>query len=286
MSTDAVARYPRWQGQLSSAPRVWTIMLHEARRAYNDQWGRSALILAAGLGLIQIAQVSFAANNTPSVHSLTAYLQLLGLLKWAALGVAAVMASGALLDDDRKGALELYLSRSVTRWSYLSGKVLAVLALTFLTMFVPALVYYVGAYVLVDTQPEGWAWAILGALGFSAIWAVVASGLGLGISCLLRSSRSVALVLFGGVFGIQILLGDGLNVFGVQTSSILEAITRGDTAKLFSPTSLLNSQREWLFALEPAYSWSWTWGAIGLAFLAAVGWALVWIRHPRIRGVA
>ena len=37
------------------------------------------------------------------------------------------LAGGALLDDDKKGALELYLSRSVTRWSYLSGKVLAVL---------------------------------------------------------------------------------------------------------------------------------------------------------------
>lgn len=261
-------------------------MVHEMRRAYNDSWGRSALILAAGLGVITIAQISFAANRTPSVHSVAAFLQLLGLLKWAALGVAAVMASGALLDDDRKGALELYLARSVTRWSYLSGKVLAVLGLTFATMFVPALVYYGGAWILIDVQPDGWAWTILGALGFCAIWAIVAAGLGLGVSCLVRSSRAASLVLFGGAFGLQILLGDGLTVANVTTPSILEAITRSDFAKLFSPTSLLNSQREWLFSLEPAYDWPWSWGAIGLGALALVGWAIVWIRHPRLKGVS
>ncbi|HUR69616.1 MAG TPA: ABC transporter permease subunit [Candidatus Thermoplasmatota archaeon] len=275
LSPEAVTGYPKWTGQLSRAPRVWSIVMQEIRRAVNDQWARSALILAFGFAVITLGQMYAIVQTRPSFHSKAQFLSFLGLLRWAALGVAAVMAGGALLDDDKKGALELYLSRAVTRWSYLTGKVLAVLALTFATIFGPALVYYLGAFVLFKTQPEGWAWVILGAAGFAAIWSIVVAGLGLGISCLVRSSRAASIILFAGIAGMDIVLG-----------KLLSGITKSDTVKVLSPMSDMDQQGTWLFQIDPPLGFPWWQGAVALLVLAILGWSLVWLRHPRIRGVS
>lgn len=272
-----VTGYPKWEGQLSRAPRVWAIAFNEARRAYNDQWARAALILAFGWAVITLGQTYALAQSrgAASVHTMAQFLDFLGWLRWAALGVAAVMAGVALLEDDRKGALELYLSRSVTRWSYLGGKVLAVLGMTFVTVFGPALVYYLASFVVFDAQPEGWGYAVLGAAGFAAIWAIVVSGLGLGIGCLLRSTRAASILVFAGIAGADILLGN-----------LLSLITKSDTPQVFSPMSSLDQQGVWLFGIDPPFEFPWWWGAIMLAGLAVAGWSLVWLRHPRLKGVA
>lgn len=285
MSSDAVTGYPKWEGHLSGSPRVGSIVIQEVRRAVNDQRGRSALILAFGYAIIFLAQTAVAASNRPSLHSIDTYLQFLGLLRWAAVGIAAVMTGTALLEDQRHGALELYLSRSVTRWGYLGGKLLAVILVTFLTMFGPALIYYGGAFFIFETQPDGWAYAILGAAGLSAIWAIVVSGIGLGLACVVRSARAASLILLGGLLGIQILLGDGLEILGNRVPSVLESITRGDFVKLGSPSSALLAQKAWLFNIPEAYSWPYVYGIGSLVAFAAAGWTLVWLRHPRIKGV-
>lgn len=262
--------YPKWQGQLSAAPRIWSIALNEARRAYNDQWARAALILAFGWAVITVGTL----YTNPRAHTVEQYLSFLGLLRWAALGVAAVIAGVALLEDDKRGALELYLSRSVTRWSYLGGKILAVLGMTFFTIFVPALVYYLAAYVAIEDQPGGWGWVILGAAGFAAVWAIVVSGLGLGLSCLVRSTRTASILLFAGLAGVDIVIG-----------KLLGLITNSDMPKAFSPTSAMDQQGTWLFNIDAPFDFPWWWGAITLAALAIAGWTIVWLRHPRLKGV-
>lgn len=269
-----VTGYPKWQGTLSKAPRVWSIALNESRRAYNDQWARAALILAFGWAVITIGQLYALAQSRPTVHTLDQYVSFLGMVRWAALGVAAVIAGVALLDDDRKGALELYLSRSVTRWGYLGGKVLAVLGMTFLTMFGPALIYYLASFLVFETQPDGWPTAILGAAGYSLIWAILVSGVGLGIGCLVRSTRTASLLVFAGFAGVGILI-----------DLLLAGITRGDMVRVASPMSSLEQQGVWLFGIEAPFEFPWWYGAIFLAGLAIAGWTLVWLRHPRLKGV-
>lgn len=277
----SVSGYPRWQGELSSSPRIWSIVFQDARRAYNDQWVRSALILAFGWAVITLGTM-FSNGTGLTVET---YLNFLSALRWAGVVVAAIMAGVALLDDHKRGALELYLSRSVTRWSYLTGKVLAVLAMTFLTIFLPAAIFYGLAFVIFETLPGGWAWVILGAAGYAAIWAIVIGGLGLGISCVVRSSRAATIILAGGFAMIEVLVGEPLDFFTGDTTSVLSGITRSDVTKLGAPSSALKAQAEWLFNIDPVYSWPWWWGAISLAIFAAIGWTLLWLRHPRLRGV-
>lgn len=270
--SESIQGYPKWTGQLSRFPRVLAIAMQETRRGLVDQWSRSALILAFGYAIITIGQ-AYAVSRT--THTVSAFVDFLGLLRWAALGVAAIMAGPALLEDDRKGALELYLSRAVTRPAYLAGKLLAVLGLTFLTVFLPALAYYGVSWMIFENHPAGWGWVVLGAAGYAAIWALVVCGLGLGVSCLVRSSRAATLILFGGIAGMDIVLG-----------SLLEGITKNETFQILSPMSDLEQQVVWLFPGQSApYDFPWWWGLVALGVLAAVGWTLFALRHPRLKGV-
>ena len=203
------------------------------------------------------------------------FVEFLGLLRWAGLALAAVAAGPALLEDAQRGALELYLSRAVTRLDYLAGKVLAVFGLAFAAMAGPGLLYWAGTFVVFDDQPQGWLWAWAGIVGYAFLWSLVVAGIGLGLSCVARSSRAASLILFGGVAGIGILF-----------EVILGVITRDETLQVASPMSNMAQQVVWLFpGTDAPFAYPWWWGLIALVMLLLVGWGLVWWRHPRLKGV-
>lgn len=272
---EAVTGYPRWQGELSKSPRFLTVAWHEVRRAFDDQWGRTAIYVAIGYAVLSVGTLYAVVKANPSAHNWDSFLQYIGLLRWAALGIAAVMVGPALLEDAQKGALELYLSRALDRRDYLLGKTLAVFALTLVVTWIPALFYWAGSYLVASTHPANWAWVPLGSLGYSATWAFVIAGLGLGLSCIVRSARAATLLLFGGIAILDIIL-----------TNLLVGITKNTAVNIISPLGDLQQQAGWLFPGSTApYSFPWWWGLIVLGALAVVGWALVALRHPRLKGV-
>lgn len=272
---ESITGYPRWKGELAKSPRWFTIMAHEMRRAWDDQWGRTAIYVAIGYAVINVAQLFAATRSDPTAHNIENFLSFLGLLRWAALGIAAVMAGPALLEDAQRGALELYLSRALDRRDYLLGKTLAVFVVTLGVVWLPALFYIGGSFLIVSTHPADWAWTVLGSLGYSAIWAFVVAGAGLGLSCVVRSARAATLILFGGIAVLDIIL-----------ASLLQLITNNNGVQIISPLGDLQEQVGWLFpgAATP-YNFPWWWGLIVLGAIAAVGWALVVLRAPRLKGV-
>lgn len=266
--------YPRWKGEIQRYPRVAVIAFEEGRRAWDNQWTRTAITLAYAYAVVTVG-ILYSVKNDAGVHTKDALVEFLGLLRWAGLGVAAVAAGPALLEDARRGALELYLSRAVTRLDYLAGKVLSVFGLAFASLAGPGLIYWAGAFLVFDDHPEGWVVAWLGILGYAAIWALVVTGLGLGLSCISRSSRAASLILFGGVAGLDILFG-----------RVLRAIAREDVVLLASPMANMAQQAVWLFGTDAPHDFTWWWGLLALLGLLLVGWGLVWWKHPRLRGVA
>lgn len=271
---NAVTGYPRWQGEYSKSPRFLTIAWHEVRRAIDDQWGRTALYVAIGYAVLSVGLL-FASRTNPNAASYDTLLAFIGIVRWAALGIAAVMVGPALLEDAQRGALELYLSRALDRRDYLLGKTLAVFGLTLAVTWLPALFFIGGSYIVVDTHPAGWGWTPLGTLGYAAIWAFVIAGVGLGLSCVVRSARAATLLLFGGLAILDIIL-----------TKLLEAITRDTQVDIISPLGDLQQQAVWLFpGAKAPYAFPWWWGLIVLAALAALGWGLVAVRHPRLKGV-
>ncbi|MHB8586225.1 MAG: ABC transporter permease [Thermoplasmatota archaeon] len=276
---EGIGAYPRWQGTLRPTAAWLTIANEEVRRAWNNTWARTAITLAGAYAIVYIASLytaSRAGGDPNTIHTMDNFLNFLDTERWAALGVAAIMASGALLDDQRRGALELYLSRAVTPFDYLLGKIVAVVGLTTVTMAVPALIYWGASYAIFTTSPANWQWVPFTATAYSLIWGILVSGLGLGLAAMSRSSRASAIILFA-----------GMAVLDIVVSSLLVGITKASSARLISPFADDAQLHQLLFQVAAPNAFPDWWGTAAVIGLAIVGWALVVWRHPRLfRGVS
>ncbi|MHB8606018.1 MAG: ABC transporter permease subunit [Thermoplasmatota archaeon] len=266
--------YPRWHGRLSGAPRFPVIIAEEVRRAWLDQWARAALILIVGYSALYIGQLyTLSKSGGSGVHTMANFLQLYDLLRWGALGIAAVMAGPALLEDTRRGALDLYLSRSVTTTDYLVGKVGAVFGLATAAMWAPALVYWLLSFLLFDAQPAHWALVPLTSLAYAAMWGLLVTGLGLGLSAVMKSARAATLVLFAGFAGLDIIVSD-----------LLAAITKNDAVKIVSPFQAMTALSDPIFQAPTSHPFPVWWGLVAWGGLVVVGWGLLAWKRPKLRG--
>jgi ABC-type transport system involved in multi-copper enzyme maturation permease subunit len=272
---EGVTAYPRWQGELRGGPAFLTIALEDARRALRNTWSQMALVLVFAYAVIFLGGLGTLADarGDAAAHTWTNFQFFLGNLRWGALAVAAVMAGPALLEDARRGALELYLARGIPHRDYVAGKVLAVFGMSFLAFAGPAVLYVVGSHLLFEAQPQGWEMAIPGALAYGILLGLVVTGLGLGLSSVARSSRGATLLLFGGVAILDIFVGN-----------LLEGITRNAQFQVLSPLAALAQQSEWMFGQPGPHAFPAWWGLAHLLVLLLVGWGLLWWKQPRLAG--
>ncbi len=269
---EGVPDYPRWEGRLSGARSFLVIAEQEVRRTWESNWALLAILLSLFFGALSLVQLQIVGERA---HTLENAVNVMDLLRWGALVLAAVMAGPTFLEDDAAGALELYYSRAVTRWDYLGGKVLAVLGLTTAVLWVPMVLYWGGAYLILDTHPDQWIQFPLRALVYALLWSIPVSGLGMGLSTVSGSGRAATLLLFGGFFAMDVIV-----------SNLLSLLTRAREMDLLSPFASHGAQVEWLFqALDNPFEFEYTWGLVALGLLAAAGWGLVWLRHPKVQGV-
>lgn len=270
---EGVASYPRWDGPLKQGSLFGTVAAQEVRRAVRGTW--SLLALGGGLawGFASVVELYQNRNAGDTTFTKDGLLDMLHQLRWFSLAVAATVGGPTLLEDARRGALELYLSRAVTAFDYIAGKVVAVVGLTTLTMFLPAVAYFLASFIFFDKQPPGWSTILGGALLYSLLWGLLVSGLALGLSSVGRNSIGTILILFGGFAGLDIIVGQ-----------LLAGLTGDPQWQVLSPFAALEQQSQWIFGVAPKYKFPYYWGLLEWAILFVFGWALLVWRHPRIRG--
>lgn len=277
---EGVSNYPRWDGQLRSGGGWIAVARGQVRQALRSTWARLAILLGLAWGIASIVQTYQFRQDGIEMHELQWFLDMMHQLRWFVLGVAAAVGGPALMEDARRGALELYLARGVDRAGYLLGKCIALLALTTFVMLAPALVYFGSVYLFYDDHPDGWTRALLGALLYSLQWAILVSGLALGLSAISRSSRAAALFLFGGFVGLDIVIG-----------GLLTGLTENADLAVISPFAANAQLTDWWFGLSGLeiplpHAFPVWWGAIAWLALSVAGWAMFAWRHPRVRGDA
>lgn len=271
--TDSLRSYVRWEGELRTGRPLGTIVRAELRRIRTNSWA----ILAAGGGLawalastIQLYQFRDAGD---AVHAMAGFTAMLDQLRWFILATAAVLGTPALLEDARLGALELYLSRPLTRWTHLLGKALAVTVVCLAIYAIAIAAYTLAAYALFDEQPDGWTYAPLTGFLYGALWSMLASGAALAVSCLTRNARAAAAGFFGGAVALHL-----------ATADVLPRLTDNDAVSILSPFKAHEAIQSWLFqGIEPLAFPPW-WGLTEILALAAVAWIIVALRHPRLPG--
>jgi ABC-type transport system involved in multi-copper enzyme maturation permease subunit len=266
--------YPRWEGPMRTGSPVGIIAMQEVRRTVLNFWSQMVLLLVLAYTIVYLGQLFQSARGGASdIHTLKTYVDFLNDLRFGALAVGGLMAGPALLEDVRKGGLELYLSRAVTKWDYLVGKILAVFGIVTATMAVPAILYWLTTIILFKQHPDHWGLALAGALGYSLLWALFVSGVGLGISSVARSPLGAALLLIIGTVLLELFV-----------VAFLQPITRQKILQLVSPLTALRAQTDWLFKYKSGVGFDYVWGLLVLGLLILVGWGLVAWKHPRVRG--
>jgi ABC-type transport system involved in multi-copper enzyme maturation permease subunit len=240
-------------------------------RMFRTLWGQLVLLVIGVVTAFQLAGDADLADTGPTMDRFVGFLN---NLRWATLGVAAVIGIPALLEDQRRGALELYLGRAVNTGEYLVGKVIAVLSLCILSVFLPALVYVVAAIFMFEKHPEGWAMALPGALLYATLIGLMVSGIALGIASVSRNTRAATLIMLFGFIVLDLI-----------ASNVLTDITADPNFQILSPFAAFQQQSEWIFeGVDSGAEFPQWWGIAVLIGLTVVGWALLGWRHPRVRG--
>ena len=224
--------YPRWEGPLRTGPLFMVVAGQEIRRAFNNFWSRLVLTFVVAYTIVYVGGLwqNSQSASVALVHTVPAFVEFLDQMRWGSLAVAAVMAGPSLLEDARKGGLELYLSRAVSKRDYLTGKILAVFGLASLAMVLPGILYWLSAGLLFRQHPEGWGLALGGSMVYGLLWGLMVSGLGMGLSAVARSSRAATLILLGTFVALHVFI-----------SVLLQPITRNQQLQILSPFSMMEA---------------------------------------------
>jgi len=268
--------YRRYAGRrLAPGGAWWVIARTDLRAAVRSRMFVGLLLLAWLPFVVRVVQIYFNSSVTADVPLLAVsartFRQFLDQ-QWVFVFFVTISMAGAIADDRRVNALQLYLSRPLTRVEYLAGKL------------VPALVYLLGVTLLPALLLLVMQVALSGSLSFvsqnlyllpaitlvSVVEALLwAFGI-LALSSISKSRRFVA-VAYAGVL-----------IFTAAMSTALRAITGSRAWAAISPGDMIDVLADAAFRVggEPPVSLP---AAVGV--IAALIGLFIWVLERQVRGV-
>jgi ABC-2 type transport system permease protein len=268
--------YRRYGGTRAAVGRAWQVMARAGVMAIISKRQFIGLMLFAWTPfVVRAVQIYVAANFQqasfllPEGQTFREFLDQQGVFVFF---VTIYVGAGLIANDRRANALQLYLSKPMTRAEYIAGK-LAILFLFLVSVtFLPAMmllltqVIFAGSFTFVRNNLY-----LLPAITlFSLAQVLVASTTMLALSSMSKSSRFVA-VMYAGLFFF--------------TTALFQAI-RGITGKSsfawLSPGAALEQLGDVIFRLEPRYQLSPALAGLAVVILIA---GSLFILDRRVRGV-
>jgi len=139
------------------------------------------------------------------------FFRFLGIEAWMGFILTAWAAPGMITKDFANHAVQLYLSRPLSRAEYLCGKISVLAALLSCTTWIPALILF---GIQAELQGNGWGWRNLWVAGAiilaSLIWIALISLLSMSLAVWVRW-RIAATALMIGVFFLLPGFGEAMN---------------------------------------------------------------------------
>lgn len=268
--------YRHWSGEWTSHPyRWWVITRHGIRLLAQKKRFLFLMILAALPFLVRAVLLYFATVlGRSGILTVDArfFEQFLTQQAFFVFIIAIYAGAGLIANDLKVNALQIYLSKPITRRDYMIGKLGVVGFFLALVTLVPALLLFLLAVVFETdgTFLERYYWVLGAILAYSL--AIVASNslLVLALSSLTKSSRFAGINFAAIFFFSQILYG------------ILAGILRTSRVAWVSLGNNLELAGNMIFGSEPRYQ-SPAW--LSLAILAALAGASAWVVHRRVQAV-
>jgi ABC-2 type transport system permease protein len=268
--------YRRYIGSRAEVGRSWQVITRAGIRTVLAKRSFIALMLLAWSPfVVRAVQVYIAANFqqasflAPKAETFREFLGQQGIFVFF---VTIYIGAGLIANDRRANALQVYLSKPLTRAEYVAGK-LAILFLFLVSVtWLPAItllilqIMFAGSFTFFRDN----IFLVPAITLFSLLQVLVASMTMLALSSLSKSSRFVGVMYAGLIFFTSALF------------NAIRGITGRSSFAWLSPTETLEQIGNIIFRLEPAFDLSPVVAVLTVVTLIA---GSAWILERRVRGV-
>ncbi len=269
--------YRRYEGERRPAASAWTVIARAGLMTFLSRRAFLGLLLAAWIPFIVRASQLFLAANfsqaapflAPSVQMFRDFLGQQGVFVFL---LTVYVGSGLIANDRRANALQLYLSKPVTRAEYVLGKMTILAAFLLAITWLPAMLLLVmqiafsGSFTFLVANSS-----LVASITLYCLLEVIVITFGMtALSSLSRSSRFVG-ILFAGAL-----------IFSDAMFSALRLITGSTTVSWISIRASLEQVGDLIFRQAPRYH---TPVAVSVLVLLAVVAIAASILERRVRGV-
>jgi ABC-2 type transport system permease protein len=268
--------YRRYGGLRDQTGRAWLVIAANGIRTIIRKRAFLGLLILAWIPFVVGAVMVYLNANFPqfTLLSMTAqrFREFLGTQDFFVFIITVWVGAGSIANDKRANALQIYLSKPLTRTEYITGKLVILGAFLLLVTWVPAILLLVlqvafsGSFTFLRQN----LYLFPAVTVFAFLQVLMAACTILALSSLSKSSRYVA-ILYAGAYWFSHA------VFGV-----IYAITGSTRLSWLSLPGNLNQVGDLIFRVQPRYS---TPAVVSLVAMAVVIGVCIWVLERRVRGV-
>jgi ABC-2 type transport system permease protein len=268
--------YRRYGGRRAPRGRSWAVIAAAGIRTFISKRTFLGLLLISWFPFFVRAVQIYAAANLPQAAFLKptaeTFRQFLDQQEIFVFFVTVYVGSGLIANDRRANALQIYLSKPLTRAEYVFGKLTILMAFLLLVTWVPAIVLLIVQIAFAGnfTFFEQNIFLFPAITLFSFIGVVMVSTSMLALSSLSNSSRYVGILYAVLIFFSQALF------------NVLRFVTGSSTIAWMSFSADLTQIGNVIFRLPPKYDTPWPVSLLMIVALVAVSGLVL---ERRVRGV-
>lgn len=268
--------YRRYAGGKAPGGRAWAVIATAGIRSLIVKRAFLGLLLVAWFPFFVRAIQIYAAANlpqaaflAPSAETFREFLEQQGIFVFF---ITVYVGAGLIANDRRANALQIYLSKPLTRAEYIAGKLAILMAFLLLVTWVPAIVLLIvqilfkGSFEFVRAN----VFLFPAITVFSFLETLMISAAMLALSSLSRSGRYVAILYAALLFFTQAIYG------------VIYAITRDTHWAWLSFSANLNQVGNVIFRLPLNYETPWP---VSLLVIVGIIAASALVLERRVRGV-
>jgi ABC-2 type transport system permease protein len=268
--------YRRYRGSRAAVGQAWLVITRAGIRAMFAKRTFLGLLLLAWLPFFVRAVQFYAAVNLPQAQQLAptaeTFRQFLEQQDTFVFFVTVYVGAGLIANDRRANALQIYLSKPLSRAEYVFGKLAILMTFILLVTWIPAIVLllvqiaFAGNFTFLRANLFLFPAITL----FSFIEVIMVSTAMLALSSLSNSSRYVGILYAGLIF------------FSSAVYGVLNLVTRSTALSWISFSANLSQVGNLIFRLPLKYETPWP---VSMFMIVAVVLISGMVLERRVRGV-
>jgi ABC-2 type transport system permease protein len=269
--------YRHYRGTREDTRSAWTVIAITGIKSFLRRRGFLGVLVFAWVPFIVRAVQFYLAANYPQFANLIAptpqtFRSFLEAQSFVVFVTTIYVGAGLIANDRRANALQIYLSKPLTRADYIAGKAAILVTFLLFITWVPALLLlllqamFAASFAFIREN----LYLIPAITVASLVETLVATFTMLALSSLSKSSRYVA------------IMYTGIMLFTNAIYGVMRLVTRGTTVSWVSFTASLEQVGDVIFRVTPRYE---TPVAVSFIVLLALVVVSLSVLERRVRGV-